>query len=207
MSGESSMDPNIWGPPLWDMLFTFCFKCSPNAIPTLQHLFSLLETAIPCSNCRRSYAAYRKELLPITSIASGGHLASAIWLWTIHDMVNQKIGKICITFDKLEKRYTAFDFLTSDFSVIDVLCIIVYGAKLKRRHIEFVRCVGDLLRSCSVVFRLPDILTQHLIKIGNDPLQLTGMLFACKNDIFEVYGLDKIDRDEFNRRYKACIET
>ena len=200
------MDPNIWGPPLWDMLFTFCFKCPPESVSKLQLLFSLLEITLPCSNCRRSYATYRKQLAPITSIADGGPLASAIWLWTIHDMVNQKIGKICITFDKLEKRYTAFDFLTSDFSVIDVLCLLMYGAKLKRRHLDFVRCVSELLHECSLVFRLPDVLNRHLGNIDNDPSQLVNMLFMCKNELFVAYGLNTIEYSEFDRRYRACIE-
>ena len=122
------MDPNVWGPPLWDLLFVIAFKSKLDSTD-MQHLFSLLEKVIPCQHCRRSYTLYRTQVKPTTVIRNDVSESAAMWLWTIHDMVNQKLGKICISYEKLAKRHRSFAVLSNDFVIIDLLCMIASVCK------------------------------------------------------------------------------
>ena len=199
---QNHMDPNVWGPPLWDMLFTICFKVpkTSETIADLQQLFVLLEKVIPCSNCRRSYAMYRKEVKPTSSIRTSDANSAAVWLWTIHDMVNQKLGKICISFDKLQKRHASTTFITHDVVVLDILTIFALASKpvMFDKSIEFVCVISRLLRATSCFFKLPDLI--DALSLSSDNLH--DSMFELHNSLYCLYNITPCTKQAFEAQYK-----
>ena len=197
--GEESaqMDPNVWGPPLWDMLFTIAFHC-PQCSSELQDLFVLLEKVIPCRECRKSYATYRRQVKTTTVIRADTPNSAAMWLWTIHDMVNQKIGKICISFNKLEKRHRTMTVLTHDLSIFDLFCIIAIGAKASARQhvVDFIRLVARLLQDVPP-FRLPQLLAGCPVSAE----RLFDDLFHVHMRLADAYGMIPNNRLDFDKQY------
>lgn len=202
------MDPNVWGPPLWDLMFSLCFKCAQNPQTTsdLQHLFLLLEKVMPCSHCRRSYALYRKQVKPTTVIRAEVPNSAAMWLWTIHDMVNQKLGKICISYEKLEKRHRCITVITHDLLVMDIFVMVALSVKKSHRNhvVEFVTIVLRLLVrcNCAAYFRLNDVFAN----MGNlIPDELITQLYNAQTQLYTLYGMQPLQRDAFDQRFKDAL--
>ena len=153
-----SLDPNVWGPPLWDFLFTLIFKASGCTEQEHLLLFSTLEKVIPCQACRRDYSVH-KAMLKEKNVCVGKENPSrsaAIWLWTMHDIINQKLGKICISFDQLKERHRLFYCLTNEFTAIDIFfCMTIC---VKGKHvIDFVTACTPFFKN-SFLFRIPSLI-------------------------------------------------
>ena len=151
LSEPMQMDPNVWGPPLWDLLFTLAFRSAD--VKNIAELFRLLEKVIPCQHCRRSYAVMMNQhkLTLITDAQD----SAAVWLWTVHDMVNQKLGKVAINFEVLKKKHKSFLALTSDLLVVDLLGMMTFVAKDEYVSVFAAKLI-DLLRTLPG-FRLPAV--------------------------------------------------
>lgn len=124
----SSDDPNVWGPPLWDLMFTLAFRLPHKDVAIVIDLFAQLEKVLPCQSCRRSYAVFRKQLSPLTSLRMDNTKA-ALWLWTIHDMVNQKLDKSAISYDALKTKHKYITSLAHPMSALDILHIMLLHVK------------------------------------------------------------------------------
>lgn len=196
------MDPDVWGPPLWDLLFTLCFKCPDDQAcrEDLKHVFHLLEKVIPCPHCRRSYVVYRKEVKPASAIRPDVPHSAAMWLWTIHDMVNQKLGKVCVTFEKLTKKHASFFSITNDFVVLDLFCIVFAGCKAASRPAaaDFVRVCTRLLRHVPHL-RLPSAMPSEAAAYA--PERMMDVLHAAHEALCEAHGIRCQTRDETAARY------
>lgn len=196
-----SIDPNVWGPPLWDLLFSLIFRSDEKSVADLQHIFVLLEKVMPCSHCRRSYALYRKQLRP-TSVVTDTDSA-ALWLWTIHDMVNQKLGKICISYDKLVKRHRAHAILTNDLIVIDLLGLIAEASRPNKRElvVDLTMAVARILERVNpTYFRLPTFLRRGPLRI--DHLQLD--LHRLSNELRADRGFAPRDFDAYKEELRQA---
>lgn len=193
------MDPNVWGPPLWDTLFTLCFKCPPSTLSDVLTLFSLLEKVIPCQHCRRSYTMYRKQVRPSTTIKSEVPHSAAMWLWTIHDMVNQKLGKICINFDKLLQRHGAMTMLTNDMTVIDLYCIMAFSTRpaIAPYVVQFINVVSRLSA------HVPGLKIGKLsTNVRHD--HLLDDLFEMHARVREAHDFRPLARAEFDAQYAVA---
>ena len=198
------MDPNVWGPPMWDMLFTLAFKTPQTEVEKLQTIFALLEKVIPCQHCRRSYTLYRKQVRPTISIRSGEIDSAAMWLWTIHDMVNQKLGKICIDFDKLKKRHLTFSQLTNDWSMLDLFCIMCKAVQDRPNIVEHVRSFMNVVIELSV--HVPGLSISKVSRSCSESLM--DDLFALHQGLCHFYKIPvSLSRDAFDDRYTCAIVT
>lgn len=199
---ETQFDPNVWGPPLWDTLFTFCFHTGPGSLPDIRFIFNLLDSLLPCPHCRRSYALYRKKVNSISSIQEEEDDAAAKWLWTIHDLVNQKLGKICISFEALKRRHHVMQMLTSDMIILNLLCVIGINVKkeTQRKFSDFARVLCRLMISMPAFFRLPNIMAR--IDYANGDVSV-HMLHTA-NQLYAEYGLAQIDIQTLVARLKMA---
>lgn len=110
------MDPAIWGPKTWDVLFVAALNLDPSEVAPLVELYA---ECLPCVHCRRSFAVYRGQM-PCESM-SGSRDSLFKWVWAMHDMVNQKLGKPSLTMDRARRRYQSFSSYVSCTDVVDVL--------------------------------------------------------------------------------------
>ena len=187
-------DPNIWGPPFWDILFTFAFHLPPQHISIVVDMFALLEKVLPCQSCRRSYALFRKQVSPLSSLRVTNTKA-AEWLWTIHDMVNQKLDKTAISYDKLALKHKYITSLAHPMSVLDMLFIM--SRTVKPKYVaEFATVMQKAAAVCPAMGKLSEALQTPNITEEN----LSTVLFEAHNFLRVQYGMPVVDRDVFVTR-------
>lgn len=101
------MNVNSWGPGLWIGLHCMALNYPIN--PTLEdktkykNFFELLSDMLPCKYCRQSYKIYLKYL-PIDEYLDSRH-GMCYWIYTLHNLVNEKVCKPNVTFDHAMKKY------------------------------------------------------------------------------------------------------
>ena len=114
------MDPSIWGPKVWDFLLNISLKADPQYVLPVIDMYA---ACLPCIHCRRSFKEYCKQLPPTSMAKSSEELFK--WVWTMHDMVNQKLGKQSLTYEKTKRRYSTFMCYISCIDVVDILTCMV----------------------------------------------------------------------------------
>lgn len=145
LTRSHGMDPAIWGPPLWDILFTCAIKIRTVDDQILftrviQHVRWLL----PCANCRTSFNAYLDQY-PLPCTPSCDLKVATRWLWCCKDSVNQKLKKPYRTYKEAMRRYRVFHCCTSASLVADTTCI--FARNISDRHAKHVIAFeGDVLR-------------------------------------------------------------
>ena len=190
-------DPNIWGPPFWDMLFTFAFHLPQQHVAIMVDMFALLEKVLPCQSCRRTCAVFRKQLPPLTSLRVTNTKA-AEWLWTIHDMVNQKLDKTAISYDKLVLKHKYITSLAHPMNVIDILHIMSRTVRLKYVA-EFATVMQKAAKLCPGMEKLSEALQTSDITEANLPTTL----FEAHNFLRVQYGMAVVDRGVFDSGWRA----
>ena len=187
-SSQKNADPNIWGPPMWDLLFTFAYKLPDDVKEKVfTDLFRQLELVLPCQHCRRSYIMYRKQVPKKDEPAE--------WLWMIHDMVNQNLGKICIEYGKLESRHAVFTCLTHPFTVIDLFCIM--SNIIKHKHLfQFIQTVLQGARACPGLTELSDAFDDQLCETN-----LYASLWKAHSHLRNTFKVPAEDYDRFWLKY------
>jgi hypothetical protein len=139
------MDASVWGPPLWDSLFSICFRMTQNEA-SLRHcedMMKRLRYTIPCKHCRRSYNEFvRKHPIIFESFGTPSK-----WLWKCKDNVNRKLQKPYKSYPDVEKRFTTFHSLTSETVILDLLVLMAMECDDDNAHhiLSFASTVGHLV--------------------------------------------------------------
>ena len=138
------MDPNVWGPPMWNLLFDLSIKCSDEKYDDVVLLFRLMEHVLPCRDCRKSLVDFRKKIE--LRMTPEDPTSTVRWLWVVRDMVNQKLGHTSISLDKLQARHSALTMVSSESSILDVLTMISLAMKQSRasKIQQTIECVQRL---------------------------------------------------------------
>lgn len=141
------MDPLLWGPCFWKVLFSISFNCKDDDLENITKLLKLLEKVIPCPTCRTHYAVNRQECdksFPLkTSTKNLSH-----WLWHMKSLVNKNTKKTNTEYKYIEQRYNVFGHDVCETEVADVLMLMtLYLEKTydKLKFSEFINCLGQLL--------------------------------------------------------------
>tara|TARA_A100001015_G_scaffold23936_1_gene27072 strand:+ start:2371 stop:2934 length:564 start_codon:yes stop_codon:yes gene_type:complete len=141
------MDPELWGPPIWSLLFSISFRAKTENILDISEALKLLEKLIPCPSCKAHYIVNRKKwdrLFPhinLTNIKK--------WLWNMKNDVNRLTHKKSITFSELEKRYRFFDHTICDTALADSLMLMCTYIKNEEEEVfkRFIYLIGKLTSS------------------------------------------------------------
>lgn len=197
---ETSMDPNVWGPTFWNILFYVCFHINvKEKYKEIMKLFNAIETLLPCSHCRRHYALYKKQYNPSTNIDTQDPESAAKWLWTIHDMVNQNLGKICIDYDKLVKKHKSLTCIISEFCIFDSIMFSLYATKQKEKVLDGIRGLIDLLES---------IHKFYVCELWSGVKEYDEDTFlSIKNKLLIYARLPCQSKDDFNNQYMQALAT
>lgn len=132
------MDPNIWGPKLWNIIFDICWnldnsKLNSTQKQSVQLFFASLKYLLPCKYCRSSYVQFYGELDGSPPFNSEQALK---WAYDLRNKVNVKLKKQDKppTFEKVLRRMKTYQSLASQNDVIDVLFILAtnYMADVER---------------------------------------------------------------------------
>lgn len=197
-----SMDPNIWGPCVWSILFFISSKTdlSKNYSYIIK-LYTDIQRMLPCSHCRRHYATYILQLPPNKNVKSNEKESAVEWLWTIHDMVNQNLGKYCMDYEKVIKRMNFMTSVISDTDIVDMLALVWYASKNKEK------CTIALK---NMMYLIKDIHEFEACKkfdsLLNDKTTWTpDMLLDFKNEVCTKYNFKIESLQEFESRIKLAV--
>ena len=150
------MNPSVWGPATWDLLFGLSYRCKETHCQDLCLLYRYMEYVLPCDDCRTSLTEYRK--LVTCKLCEKTPETCVVWLWTVHDLVNQKLGKICVSLDDLTARHTTLYATTSEFAIWDVLSMMTLTCAPRYAKI--------MLKTIRTVTKLSDCAYPHY-QLGN----------------------------------------
>ena len=94
------MSPTIWGPYFWNAMHiaTLGYPDIPNEADkaAAASFFESLTRLIPCPICRNHYSEFLKSNPPQVE----SRTTLVYWLFTIHNKVNQRLGKSEISFSQ-----------------------------------------------------------------------------------------------------------
>ena len=197
---DVSIDPNVWGPAFWDILFYITFNVNVSKQhQNIHSLFHLLEIMLPCSQCRRHYAVYKKQVPAITNVRKDKKNSASMWLWIIHDMVNQNLGKICISYDKLEKKQHSLTCIVSDFMIFDIVVFVWMTSKQNPKVFEGLNILLDLLSSIRN-FKVCQVLHNKI-----DTMLSYETLHECKNTLLTLYDYETVSIDDMRQSYSHAV--
>ena len=131
------MGPETWGPIFWTTMHivTLGYPASPSAEEKAgaAAFFNSLRTMIPCPICREHYVAFLAES-PVEA-ATGSRDALVFWAFTLHNKVNDRLGKRILKWDEFIANMRALSEsghtrLPSKCGPSPILSLLVGGAAL-----------------------------------------------------------------------------
>lgn len=184
------MDPNVWGPKLWDTVILASFR-----LPKEDSLevFKAMKHLIPCTHCLNSYVYYYSLIPPEKH--SG---PPEKWIWTIHDMVNQKLGKHTAPFSRIETRFKTFTHPVSPYDIFDILLIIATQVKTEEALCAF-KTILPIYKKLIRPVQFSEFLTVPSDDIVAETLWVH--ILTCKNALHEKVGEDKVSRESAKAQY------
>lgn len=201
------MDPAIWGPKVWDFLLTISLKADPQYVLPVIDMYV---ACLPCIHCRRSFKEYCKQLPPSTMSASSDELFK--WVWTMHDMVNQKLGKPSLTFEKSKRRYNTFTCYVNCIDVVDILTCMTCCSYKENNEDGLFKIASSLpdikyLLStsciCGGIFLQDDI--KNIKNITNDTI--LDYILNLRSKSRRIFNLGKETREQVLLRFPTSITS
>lgn len=112
------MSPDVWGPFFWTTMHIVSLGYSPKPSEKEKEaaikFYESLAYTIPCPICREHYSHFLGEMPIKDAVNSRDELID--WVFTVHNRVNQQLGKPAISFDQYIKNMTALS-KRSSFSI------------------------------------------------------------------------------------------
>lgn len=110
-------DTAVWGASLWRILHTMAeYSDKSSAVSLWNNLLHLLNTYIPCDQCRQHFSSYLQNN-PVDVSDRG---ALSLWMFTLHNDVNGRLGKPQLDYSSL----SGILFGTRESLLTDLLPII-----------------------------------------------------------------------------------
>ena len=110
---QISMRPSVWGPILWNTMHIISLGYPDEPTSETQSaassFYRSLASLIPCPVCRDHYADIIKQMPPATESKK----ALVEWVWTVHNQVNQQLGKTEISFDAFMNHIESLSYESS----------------------------------------------------------------------------------------------
>lgn len=145
------MNPVVWGPVLWRMLFCIAWNSVQDDMALVRELFVvLLPRLLPCHDCRFHMLSHKDDVDRAAGVRKSGPrnpTQAFRWLYHLKDAVNRKTTPPVrsISMDDLLSRYRFFDVsATNEVELADVLVLVAMEAASLGRE-------KDYDRFCAVV--------------------------------------------------------
>lgn len=114
------MDPLLWGPPMWSVLFHLA-QTGDGA--SLKEVVSTLQHLLPCSHCRASFQHFCRKNPPSVCLSD-----PVLYVWTLKDSVNQKLKRYCIPYRVFRARLLTADYAGAT-NAVHTLCYVCRNIK------------------------------------------------------------------------------
>ena len=185
--------PEIWGPVVWNLLFSIVFKCSNESISDIKLMVKLMEKVIPCTKCRKSYIQHRQRLDKKYDLSSVH--AWQLWMFDLKNMVNKSLNRnyTPTMFEVVVNRYKVYDHTVHDLNLADTMvCIALYAKdnECEEECATFCHTVGRLLAQ---FIRGP---YPSLLQNVGSPCAVSNL--NATNALRQMYGLSLRSLDHYN---------
>ena len=137
------MDPLLWGPSVWNTLCGLALRDDDRGAEVLLHALDALAQMLPCGHCRNSFNHFLRK-----------HSREAcardpkLYVWTLHDEVNRKLKKPCISYRVFCNRYHCFDFnveVNALHMMYFIYCNLTFGKDARAVDLSGLRRLFDVL--------------------------------------------------------------
>jgi hypothetical protein len=139
---------------VWALLFTLAFSSrSPRDVDDVRTLLRVLPALLPCRHCRRHCERYGGQL-DVGACKTGDDLGA--YLWSLKDMVNQRLRRPSCDFVVVRERYDASRAALEACALLEVLTLLACGLGSDTaaigafQHAALV--IGDTLRRRTAAF-------------------------------------------------------
>lgn len=103
------MDPKKWGKYHWGMIYCVIINYPDNPTiedkKTMMELFKLLQSLLPCENCRHHYGTYLVKY-PLTENILSSRSKLLDWTININNEINRRLGKKEYSAEEVINYYT-----------------------------------------------------------------------------------------------------
>ena len=116
MLNYMSLDPKIWGPPMWTTLVIVALGYPKT--PTIDDAYHYkrwyyhLQFTIPCEVCRKNFAIHVRQI-PIDNFLKS-RKSLLFWVTQIHNLVGDQQGKAPLSVHDMVSRYVKTPQQTPD---------------------------------------------------------------------------------------------
>lgn len=185
---------------MWDVLFSAAYRLP---CEYTKQLCVDLKYILPCTHCRRSYAAYIDRIKPADCIQNADDASK--FLFTVHDFVNVKLGKQknCIPYSIVAARHAVFTSVISWWDPLDMMALVALQLEEQPQAEAYARCAPILSKLAIAVGAPPSVLA------GVEPDHVspaTAWLHSlkCRNNALMAAKLKPLSREEFQEHYSPC---
>jgi len=171
------MEPTLWGPSIWQMLFSCAWMCAPVHFETLRIMvMEQIPLLLPCSQCRQNFG---RHLDRINKRARGEPRNSEHmfrWLWYLKDEVNRNLGRTSIPLAHVVDRYVLHGGIIDDVALGDTLVLLSLSARSYNRDDVFIAFCNSL----HILLPLPhdSEFIRHIVNVQR-PIVTTTVRVAC----------------------------
>ncbi len=131
------VEPTLWGPSTWQMLFMCTWNAPPHQMARLIRLVECIGELLPCDKCRRHFAANRTKVNRRAGKIPIDTKGMLFWLYCLKDEINKSLRKTSISYDELMNRCIFHGAVVDDVMIADTLVIFAISALDLRRVAEF----------------------------------------------------------------------
>ena len=153
------MNVNKWGNHGWEFLHTIAFNYPEQ--PTKEqkthykNFFTNITYVLPCKYCRESFILYLKYI-PIDIFLDNKYSLS-YWLFSIHNLINQKINKPNFIFKDICKKYNSYKAKCSKNSCnIDVVNSSDYNTIFCNKTYKYKCIIENLIKKLKKIKKNPN---------------------------------------------------
>lgn len=95
-----------YGPGYWAAMHIDSFSADTyeKKLATANTIARMI-TNFPCMKCRKHATEYASHHPLIHPINSGDKLSLFRWVWTFHNSVNERLGKLIVSFEEAVKKW------------------------------------------------------------------------------------------------------
>jgi hypothetical protein len=135
-----NIDPNLWGPSLWNFLHYLSLAYPENPTTDEQEIvynfLASTQKIIPCEKCRKNFLKHL-DAMEVEVLTSRTNFVR--WLYNVHNLVNKDTGKPNFSYDEFIKKYSQEKEINQENKIVGVngeLNVEYFDIIAKNRNLE-----------------------------------------------------------------------
>lgn len=142
----TSMKPTLWGPPLWQAMFSCAWTCEDQSIHILREmLLEQIPLLLPCPQCRQHFVDNLSKVNRRAKSKLETPEEAFRWLWFLKDEVNKTLNRRSTSLPDITERHRLHQGVVDDVALADVLVLVAINAVKLHRVELFVSFCDSLV--------------------------------------------------------------